>query len=114
MEQLGVWIGPILLVPAMALLVISTGNRYSQMLVHLTENGATATLTRQLRLLRRALLLLYLGIASLAVAALLGGLLHADAGMAREVMIVLSCIGIACLVGASTTLVIDVLRDPLA
>ena len=113
MEQLGAWVGPVLLIPAMALLVISTGNRYGQMLVHLAEHDGTPRLVRQLKLLRRALLLLYIGIASLALAGLLGGLLSAVFGFAGIVMIVLSCLGIACLVGAALTLIVEVRKDPL-
>ncbi len=112
-DTLGFWVAPLLMIPGMALLVISTANRYSQLLLHLVTNPSDSVLRRQLPLLRGALIALYLGIAVDAMAGLLGGLLIFDVVLARRLVIVLSCLGVACLVAASVALIVDASRDPL-
>ncbi len=115
MEQaLGLWVAPVLMIPGMALLVISTGNRYGQLLVHLAEAGGERNLIKQLQVLRCALLALYVGIALHAVAGLLGGLLFFDHDTSKTLMQVLSCMGVGCLLIASVALTTDVLRNPVA
>ncbi len=114
MEQtLGFWVAPLLMIPGMALLVISTANRYSQLLLHLATNPSDAGLRHQLPLLRCALIALYSGIAVDAVAGLLGGLLTFDVVLAVRIVVVLSCLGVACLIVASVSLIVDASRDPL-
>lgn len=111
MEQtLGMWVAPVLMIPGLALLVISTANRYSQLLLYSLNNPGASGLRRQLRDLRLALVLLYVGIAVHAVAGLLGGILSYSAEVSQQLMLVLSCVGVACLVGASIALTLDALR----
>ncbi len=111
MEQsLGGWVAPVLLIPGMALLVISTANRYSQLLLRLVDTPEEGALRQQLLFLRYALVSLYAGIGSLALAVLLGALLSSEA---VQVMRALSGIGVGCLLLATVLLVCDVLRDPL-
>lgn len=113
MEQtLGAWVAPILMIPGMALLVISTGNRFSQLLVHLAKDPEEPRLNRQLRSLRFALLALYTGIAAHALAGLLGGLLYLDVEASRALMLAFSCVGVTCLVIAAILLALEALRDP--
>ena len=114
MEQtLGSWVAPLLMIPGMALLAISTANRYSQLLLFLVTHPSDSVLSRQLPLLRFALIALYAGIAVDALGGLLGGLLAFDSAISRMLIIVLSCVGVACLVVASIALIVDASRDPL-
>lgn len=113
MEQtLGSWVAPLLLIPGMALLVISTANRYSQLVLHLAENPQGASLMRELRALRLSLAALYLGIGLLAIAGLLGHALFFDEGLSRALILFLTCLGVTCLVCASAVLTIDLFRGP--
>jgi hypothetical protein len=113
-EILGSWVAPILMIPGMALLVISTANRYSQLSIHLLENPDTRDVARQLTRLRFALAALYAGIGLLALAGFLAGVLAAVFAAPLEtvsmLMLFLSCVGIACLVVACGALLIDLFR----
>jgi hypothetical protein len=116
-EILGAWVAPILMIPGMALLVISTANRYSQLVIHVFENPRAQSLIRQLRYLRIALAALYAGIGLLALAGLVAGVLAmvfaVDAGTTSILMLILSCAGIACLVTACAALLLDVMHTIL-
>ena len=112
-ETLGTWVAPLLLVPSMALLVISTATRYSQLLLHLADHPQQGALGKQLWYLRVALIALYSGIGVLAVAALLGGLLVFQPTLSARLMLVLSCVGVACLIVASAALIADAISKPL-
>ena len=116
---LGPWVAPLLLIPGMALLAISTGNRYGQLQLYLVEKREQArprsvpelpALYAQLTSLHRALLALYVGIAVDGVAALLGGLLSGYPAVATPLVVVLSCLGVALLVVASGILSLEMLR----
>jgi hypothetical protein len=73
MEQsLGFWVAPLLLIPGMALLMLSTSARCSQLLLHVATKPEHSRLQRQLPLLRHSLIARYAGIAVNAIAALLG------------------------------------------
>ena len=113
-EILGAWVAPILMIPGMALLVISTANRYSQLVIHLSSNPQADSLVRQLRYLRIALAALYAGIGLLALAGFAAGVLAmlalADAEAISVLMLILSCAGTACLVIACLALLLDVMR----
>lgn len=114
MEQsLGLWITPLLLIPGMALLAISTSGRYTQLLLYVATNPKHLELKRQLPLLRYALIALYVGIAFDAAAALLGHLFASDADLSRLLLLVLSCIGVICLIIAAVCLVIDTSHSEL-
>lgn len=108
MEQApGLWVAPLLIMPGMALLVLSTSARYNQLLLHVAIHPQQSGLKRQLPLLRYALIVLYAGIAVDAFAALLGGLFAFNAEFSRLLISVLSCIGVACLSFAVVCLIID-------
>ena len=113
-EILGAWVAPILMIPGMALLVISTANRYSQLVIHLSNNPHASALVRQLRYLRIALVALYAGIGLLALAGFAAGvlamLLEVDPHRINLLMLVLSCTGIACLIAACAALLLDVMH----
>ena len=113
-QTIGPWVAPLLIIPGMALLTISTGNRFGQLQLHLLANPDSAGLKRQLSSLRRALAALYAGIAIDAAAAFAGGVLTMllpDSGHAMRVMIVLAtCAGMGLLVYAAVLLAIDARR----
>jgi hypothetical protein len=114
MEQsLGLWVTPLLLIPGMALLAISTSGRYTQLLLYVATNPKQSGLKRQLPLLRYALIAIYTGIAFDAAAALLGHLFASDADLSRLLLLVLSCIGVICLIFAAVCLVIDTSHSEL-
>jgi hypothetical protein len=114
MEQtLGAWVAPVLMIPGIALLIISTANRYSQIIVHLADHPDHFGLRRQLMGLRCALVALYAGVAVHAVAGLFGGLLYFDLGVSRLLMLILSLVGVGCVIVASVALAIDALRKPM-
>jgi hypothetical protein len=114
MEQtLGFWVAPLLLIPGMALLVLSTSARYNQLLLHVASKPEHSRLQRQLLLLRYALIALYLGIAVNAVAALLAHILTANEQLAKSIILVLSCGGVACLLIAVVCLIIDTTHSEL-
>lgn len=114
MEQsLGLWIAPLLLIPGMALLVLSTSARYNQLLLHVVTVPESSPLRRQLPLLRYALVALYLGIGMNSVAALLGHLLVANDELAKSILIVLSCAAVACLLIGVICLIVDTSHNEL-
>ena len=76
-------------------------------------SGQLIAEARQLPLLRYSLIALYVGIAVDAVAALLGHLLVSDEELARSITIVLSCLGVACLIIAVVCLIIDTSHSEL-
>lgn len=110
---LGSWVAPILMIPGMALLVISTANRYSQLLLYLASHENSEGFAYQLRQIRLALVSLYAGIAAHALAGLAGGLLSAHPQLAQTSMLVLSCTGVLALLLASLALARDAMSDPL-
>jgi hypothetical protein len=79
------WIAPLLLLPGVGLLVLSTSTRFGQLHdeFHRTEHGSSRwtrqCLLRRARLFRAALACLYVSIASLAIASVLGTVLHQGA-----------------------------------
>ncbi len=80
MESTGLWAAPLLLIPGVGLLVLSTSARFGQlhqeMLRQKSEgrSGAVTHLCRRARLLHSALVSFYLSIAVLASSSLLGTL----------------------------------------
>lgn len=113
-QVIGPWVAPLLIIPGMALLTISTGNRYGQLQLYLLTNPGNDGLETQLNLLRRALGALYAGIALDAAAAFAGGLLSGlliEAPDAAHIMIVIAtCLGISLLCYAATLLALDARR----
>ena len=80
MESTGLWAGPLLLIPGVGLLVLSTAARFGELHHelhrHQSEGRSRAVkhLCRRARLLHGALLSLYVSIAVLALSSLLGTL----------------------------------------
>ncbi len=80
MESTGLWAAPLLLIPGVGLLVLSTSARFGQLHQELHRQlseghpGAVKHLCRRARLLHSALVSLYVSIAVLAISSLLGTL----------------------------------------
>ena len=80
MESTGLWAAPLLLIPGVGLLVLSTSARFGQLHQELHRqiseghSDAVKHLCRRARLLHSALVSLYVSIAVLAISSLLGTL----------------------------------------
>ena len=107
------WITPLLLLPGVALLVMSTQARYGQLHAEmhrlLEHRHGDDTLARDLiqrgRLFRNALVCLYAACAVFGMGALLGGLAEQTVSMAEFVAFPLTMVGALMLVTASVLLV---------
>lgn len=106
------WATPLLLLPGVGLLIMSTQARYGRLHdeVHrLIDHHAEAHLVRQLllrgRLFRNALVALYSACAVFALGALLGGLAEQVTTMAELVAYPLTMVGTVLLIAASVMLV---------
>ena len=100
------WVTPLLLLPGVGLLVMSTAARFGQireeihnLLTH-PELGRpmAGQLWRRCRLFRDALVSLYSAVALFAVASLAGGMIQVLGGDGRWVTISLTCLGIVAIV----------------
>ncbi|MEM8962340.1 MAG: DUF2721 domain-containing protein [Acidobacteriota bacterium] len=120
-QDIGVWVTPLVLMPGVALLVVSTSARYGQILGEfhdLREHIDEATLdllshlSARAALFRSALVSLYLSTALLALGALIGGVFDII-GHNRAYMVTaaLLCLGILCLVFAAIQLVRESVRS---
>lgn len=124
-----VWVTPLLLMPGIGLLIMSTSARFGQL--HLEFDRLTATahsghwtflaeeLMRRAEHFRSALVSLYLSIACLGLAGLTGGFLDLLGGPAQSATMVLTCLSIFLLLFALGHLIVEsflllgVLRDDL-
>ena len=108
------WVTPLVLLPGVALLVLSTSTRYGQ--IHsefhhlLDERPASARLIagmllRRSVLFRNALVGLYLSVGLLSVASLIGGFASLAQLNTDLVVVALSFLGIVCLVYAAVALI---------
>lgn len=118
MEELGIWLSPLLLMPGSGLLILSTSARYAQIHnemhhlmdhvhAHSTRLKATADelLCRSI-LFRNALVFLYASVALLALGGLLGAITtYVLMDISVGVVISLTGAGIACLVLAAFFLI---------
>lgn len=113
MQQAASWITPLLLLSGVGLLVTSTANRYAS--VHaeihrlLEEGGSDAAVCashalKRARLFRSALVVLYLGAATLGSAGLVGALTQWLLGELHELTWALSAFGVLAIVVASVQL----------
>jgi len=118
------WIAPLLLIPGVALLIMSTSARYGQLhseIHHVADLGPNTSLIKHLfrraRWMRNALVSLYLSVAVFAVTSLVTALftcLEINSPMITFWMI---CLGVSCLVFAVFTLIresiqsLEVIRD---
>ncbi|RMG95606.1 MAG: DUF2721 domain-containing protein [Chloroflexi bacterium] len=109
-----IWLTPLILLPGVALLVLSTSVRYAQIheefhhLLH-TSSEANKRIARHLLTrsicFRNALVSLYLGVGFFSIASLVGGITSLIAENVDLVVIGLTFAGIACLVFAAFQLI---------
>jgi hypothetical protein len=115
MESAEFWLTPLLLVPGVALLVMSTSNRFSDVHseIHDLANHKheedieklAKNLDKRSVIFKNALVSLYLSITFLALAGLIGGIAVIWMGNIFYIVVGLSCLGILCLVFASLQLI---------
>ncbi len=118
LQNIGIWATPLLLLPGVALLIMSTSIRYGQIHseFHQAEHHSEALsalnvqrLLRRANLFRNALVSLYASFGLFSLASLIGGLANAWMQSAEALVMTLSCAGIAGLVFAAATLVRETL-----
>ena len=121
------WVTPLLLLPGVGLLVMSTAARFGQIheeIHHVLTHPdlgrpMTGHLWRRCRLFRDALVSLYAAVALFAVASLAGGLIQAFDRDGRWVTVTLTCFGIVAIVYGvvqlirESTLLLDVFKGHL-
>ena len=114
-----IWITPLLLLPGVALLVMSTSVRFAQIhgeIHDLAERAGPASEITAGRLLQRSILFrdalvgLYLSVAFLALAGLVGGVIEFLSGRAVWLVMAFTCAGIGCLLYAAIQLIRESLR----
>ena len=114
MEKTALWLTPLILLPGVALLIMSTSARYGQvhsdfrMLLEEPEKAqmlARHLLLKRSMLFRNSLISLYVSIGVLACAGLLGGLVNLWIQDYVWIVMGLSCLGIATLVFAAAQLI---------
>jgi hypothetical protein len=103
MEDIAIWISPLLLLPGAGLLIMSTSARYAQIHEELHEllsmddavpAGSRVYFLRRATLFRNALVSLYTAAGLLALAGLLGGLTSAWEDLSVWMIFLLTCLGI--------------------
>ncbi len=115
MQNTEIWLTPLLLLPGVALLIMSTSTRYGQIhteLHHLLEKprdrlkvASARLLAKRSTLFRNALVSLYLSVGLLSLAGLLGGLMDLWKSAAIIIVWVLTCLAILCLLFAAVELI---------
>ena len=114
MEETGLWLTPLVLLPGVALLVLSTSIRYGQIheefhhLLEMKGEAARATgerLWARAHLFRDALVGLYVSTCLLALGAMLGGLASLWFARSDIVVVVLTILGVAAVIYSSIQLI---------
>lgn len=114
MDEAGVWITPLALLPGVALLVMSTAIRFGQvheeMHRHLSSDHGDrhdepSHLVSRATLFRNALVALYISIAILAAAGLVGGVARLWMANAEAPVLILTAAAVGCLAYAAITLI---------
>lgn len=113
MEEAGLWITPLALLPGVGLLVMSTAARFGQLhsevhhhLEHDTSHGMLpGRLMERATLLRNALVSLYLAVALLALASLAGGVALLWMSNVVFPVVTLTSISVLCVAYAAYTLI---------
>ncbi|NIV42426.1 MAG: DUF2721 domain-containing protein [Candidatus Dadabacteria bacterium] len=115
MDSAELWLTPLLLVPGVALLVMSTSSRFAQVHSEIHDlashkhdhdiHNLAINLDKRAVIFRNALVSLYLSITFLAVASLVGGIAVIWLGDLFYFVMGLSCLGIVCLVFAAIELI---------
>ncbi len=118
MEDAELWLTPLIMLPGVALLIVSTSARYVQVhgeFHHIMETHTDAVscsfqnLLKRSALLRDALVGLYVSVALFSMASLLGGLARLWDKQAFWIVVSLACVGIFSLVFASVQLIREAL-----
>ena len=108
------WLTPLILLPGVALLIMSTSLRYGQIhgeIHHLLEHKdhvskrAASHLLKRATLFRNALVSLYISVGLFSSAGLLGGLASIWTQRSNSIVTGLTCLGILSLVFASVQLI---------
>lgn len=108
------WLMPLILLPGVALLIVSTSSRYYAVhdeihrLMHETKRDTVEWMAHELdraRRFRNALVSLYTSVALFSLGSLLGGLTHRWPLISTANVAVLTVAGVACVVYASLELI---------
>lgn len=108
------WLMPLILLPGVALLIMSTSARYGQIheeIHHIIDNQERISvmycthLQKRATLFRNALVSLYVSVGLFVLGSIVGALLDLAAGPDDLVVIGFACIGIICLIYASAVLI---------
>ena len=116
MESVGIWSAPLLLVPGVGLLILSTSARFGRLhdeFHRLSDSGnalALQHLLNRAKLIKQSLVALYLSISILAISSLVGTASHAYLQSAARVAECLTALGVLSLAYASVQLVRESLR----
>ncbi len=116
MVQTEIWLSPLILLPGVALLIISTAARFAQitdefhrLIDHPDKHGRILSrhLLERASHFKSALVSLYVSVVLLSTGSLLGGVLTAWTDKALWITGVLTIFGIVCLVYAAAHLVLE-------
>jgi len=119
-ENMSLWLTPLLIMPGVGLLVISTSARYGQIhleIQRLTSLGSgspiveNAHLVMRARLFRDALVALYTCASVLVLGSLLGGLTHSWTDLSRWIIITLTGLGILSFFWATVQLIRESIKS---
>lgn len=108
------WLMPLILLPGVALLIVSTSSRYYAVhdeihrLMNETRQIRDAAMAHEMnraKRFRNALVSLYMSVALFSMGSLLGGLTHDWPFISKTVVAVLTVTGVTCLVYASIELI---------
>ncbi len=110
-----VWMTPLILMPGVSLLILSTAARFGQIKGELDRPVADGKqglrlidiIWRRALLFRRSLICLYGAIVLFTLASLLGGILEVISSPSGTVVIAMTCLGIALVVVAALMLVLE-------
>lgn len=108
------WLFPLILLPGVALIVMSTSARYAQIheeLHHIIEEQENISpmyfvhLKTRATYFRNALVALYVSVGVFAVGSIAGALMEFAGGPSTATVVILTCLGILCLIYASVELI---------
>lgn len=114
MDLTGLWLTPLILLPGVALLIMSTTMRFNRLHdevhvlldhAHPVAEGEVERLMRRARLFRDALVALYVCVGLFALASLLGMVMVAWSAASRWIVLGLLALGIASLLYAAARLI---------
>ncbi len=112
------WLFPLILLPGVAMIIMSTSGRYAQIhqeLHHILEEQENISplyyvdLKTRATYFRNALVALYVSVTIFAVGSIVGAILDFLNGPSTVTVVILTCLGILCLIYAS----IELIRESL-